>query len=49
MATEPPQPGNPPEKPPQPRRPDEPRLPHDLPMYPENAPLDDEGEPIVRP
>ena len=26
-----------------------PALPHDLPMFPENAPLDDEGEPIVRP
>ena len=26
-----------------------PTLPHDLPMFPENAPLDDDGEPIVRP
>ena len=35
-----------------PRRPQSDRpatLPHDLPMFPENAPLDDKGEPVVRP
>ena len=25
------------------------RLPHDLPLFPENAPRDEEGEPVVRP
>ncbi len=24
-------------------------LPHDLPMFPENAPRDEEGKPVVRP
>ena len=39
-----------PKTPPQPQQPDEPpTLPHDLPMFPENAPLDENGEPIVRP
>src|SRR5687768_8848739 len=50
MATKPPQPKVPPRKPPQlPKSDERPVLPHDLPMFPENAPLDDQGEPIVRP
>ena len=40
----------PPAKPPQRPPPDaDSALPHDLPMFPENAPRDEKGEPVVRP
>ena len=36
------------DKSPRPPRPPK-DLPHDLPLFPENAPRDEKGEPIVRP
>jgi hypothetical protein len=38
------------DKPKRPPRVDHPEtLPHDLPFFPENAPRDEKGEPVVRP
>jgi hypothetical protein len=53
MATRPPKPRAPVRPPPKSSRsgrPGQPApLPHDLPLFPENAPLDEKGEPVVRP